>query len=116
MPNIFTACTYVSALPCLRLTPQLLEEEEPGEDLCKCEFSLAYGAKILLSMAKLHLKKGHRYGLCGPNGAGKSTLLRAIANNQVRTACSAASTPPWPLAVACPAHAPLLLQSDSRIM
>ena len=59
------------------------EEEEPGEDLCNCEFSLAYGAKILLNMAKLRLKKGKRYGLCGPNGAGKSTLMRAIANGQV---------------------------------
>ena len=60
------------------------EEEEAGEDLCNCEFSLAYGAKILLNMAKLRLKKGKRYGLCGPNGAGKSTLMRAIANGQVR--------------------------------
>jgi len=59
------------------------EEEEEGVDLCNCEFSLAYGAKILLNMAKLRLKKGKRYGLCGPNGAGKSTLMRAIANGQV---------------------------------
>lgn len=59
------------------------EEEEEGEDLCNCEFSLAYGAKILLNMARLRLKKGKRYGLCGPNGAGKSTLMRAIANGQV---------------------------------
>ncbi len=59
------------------------EEEEEGEDLCKCEFSLAYGGKILLNQATLHLKTNHRYGLCGPNGCGKSTLLRAIANGQV---------------------------------
>jgi len=59
------------------------EDEEEGEDLCNCEFSLAYGAKILLNMARLRLKKGKRYGLCGPNGAGKSTLMRAIANGQV---------------------------------
>ena len=59
------------------------EEEDEGLDLCKCEFSLAYGGKILLNQATLHLKKGHRYGLCGPNGCGKSTLLRAIANGQV---------------------------------
>lgn len=59
------------------------EEEEEGEDLCNCEFSLAYGAKILLNNAKLRLKRGKRYGLCGPNGAGKSTLMRAIANGQV---------------------------------
>mmetsp|Transcript_33591 Transcript_33591/g.74378 ORF Transcript_33591/g.74378 Transcript_33591/m.74378 type:complete len:1029 (+) Transcript_33591:223-3309(+) len=61
----------------------VVEDEEPGEDLCNCEFSLAYGAKILLNMARLRLKKGARYGLCGPNGAGKSTLMRAIANGQV---------------------------------
>jgi elongation factor 3 len=46
-------------------------EEEEGIDLCDCEFSLAYGAKILLNNTRLRLKKGRRYGLCGPNGAGK---------------------------------------------
>eukprot|EP00898_Chlorokybus_atmophyticus_P003897 jgi/Chlat1/4508/Chrsp29S04441 len=59
------------------------DDDEEGEDLCKCDFSLAYGAKILLNNAKLHLKRGKRYGLCGPNGAGKSTLMRAIANGQL---------------------------------
>lgn len=59
------------------------EDEEEGEDLCKCEFSLAYGAKILLNNTYLHLKRGKRYGLCGPNGCGKSTLMRAISNGQV---------------------------------
>ncbi len=43
-------------------------------DLCDCEFSLAYGAKILLNNTRLRLKKGRRYGLCGPNGAGKVGL------------------------------------------
>jgi elongation factor 3 len=60
--------------------------EETGDDatvICDCTFSLAYGAKILLSNTRLHLKRGQRYGLCGPNGAGKSTLMRAIANGQV---------------------------------
>ena len=51
------------------------------------EFSLAYGGKILLNNARLHLKRGQRYGLCGPNGSGKSTLMRAIGE----------STPPPPL-------------------
>lgn len=60
-----------------------IEEEEEGEDLCNCEFSLAYGAKILLNRTNLRLKKGRRYGLCGPNGSGKSTLMRAIVNQQV---------------------------------
>ena len=58
-------------------------EKEDCEVLCDCQFSLAYGAKILLKNATMHLKRGKRYGLCGPNGIGKSTLLRAIANGQV---------------------------------
>jgi elongation factor 3 len=56
------------------------DDEEEGEDLCNCQFSLAYGAKILLNTAVLRLKRGHRYGLCGKNGTGKSTLMRAITN------------------------------------
>ena len=47
------------------------DDEEEGEDLCNCTFSLAYGAKILLNTATLRLKRGHRYGLCGRNGTGK---------------------------------------------
>ncbi|CAO3599070.1 unnamed protein product [Absidia cylindrospora] len=66
------------------VTPKDLEEEDDeGEDLCNCEFSLAYGAKILLNRTALRLKRGRRYGLCGANGCGKSTLMRAIANEQV---------------------------------
>ena len=60
-----------------------LKEIEPGEDLCDCEFSLAYGGKILLNSTRLNIKRGNRYGLIGPNGAGKSTLMRAIANGQL---------------------------------
>ncbi|CAM9021711.1 hypothetical protein WICANDRAFT_34195 [Wickerhamomyces anomalus NRRL Y-366-8] len=63
--------------------PQFEDEDDEGEDLCNCEFSLAYGAKILLNKTQFRLKRGRRYGLCGPNGAGKSTLMRAIANGQV---------------------------------
>lgn len=62
---------------------QFDEEDEEGEDLCNCEFSLAYGAKILLNRTQMRLKRNRRYGLCGPNGAGKSTLMRAIAEGQV---------------------------------
>lgn len=64
-------------------TAEVFEDEEEGEDLCNCQFSLAYGAKILLNTATLRLKRGHRYGLCGRNGSGKSTLMRAIQNGQV---------------------------------
>ncbi|QLG71401.1 hypothetical protein HG535_0B04430 [Zygotorulaspora mrakii] len=63
--------------------PNFDDEEDEGEDLCNCEFSLAYGAKILLNKTQLRLKRARRYGLCGPNGAGKSTLMRAVANGQV---------------------------------
>jgi|EP00670_Eutreptiella_braarudii_P004636 elongation factor 3 len=59
------------------------EDDEEGEDLCDCEFSLAYGNKILLNQTKLRLKRGARYGLCGGNDCGKSTLMRSIANGQV---------------------------------
>jgi len=58
-------------------------DDDEGEDLCNCEFSLAYGGLILLNNARLRLKRGKRYGLCGPNGVGKSTLMRAIANGQL---------------------------------
>ena len=60
-------------------------EEEVVEDhddlavLCDCEFSLAYGNRVLLHNTKLKLKRGKCYGLIGPNGAGKSTLMRSIA-------------------------------------
>ncbi|EJU05795.1 hypothetical protein DACRYDRAFT_46812 [Dacryopinax primogenitus] len=64
-------------------TAEVPDDEEEGEDLCNCTFSLAYGAKILLNTATLRLKRGHRYGLCGRNGSGKSTLMRAIVNGQV---------------------------------
>jgi len=58
-------------------------DPEEGEELCNCEFSLAYGGMILLNNTRLRLTRGQRYGLCGPNGAGKSTLMRAIANGQL---------------------------------
>jgi len=68
----------------LEATAKPVDPDDDGApDLCDCEFSLAYGGKILLKNARLWLKKGRRYGLCGPNGAGKSTLMRAIANGQV---------------------------------
>ncbi|KAI8920627.1 P-loop containing nucleoside triphosphate hydrolase protein [Entophlyctis helioformis] len=59
------------------------EVVDEGEELCNCEFSLAYGGMILLNNTKFRLTRGKRYGLCGPNGVGKSTLMRAIANGQL---------------------------------
>lgn len=59
------------------------EEEETGEELCNCKFTLAYGTKILLHNTQMKLIRGCRYGLLGGNDSGKSTLLRAIANGSV---------------------------------
>uniref|UniRef100_A0A0G4FH92 ABC transporter domain-containing protein n=1 Tax=Chromera velia CCMP2878 TaxID=1169474 RepID=A0A0G4FH92_9ALVE len=64
-------------------TEAVEEEEEGGELLCDCRFSLGYGSKILLHQTELVLRRGHRYGLCGANGVGKSTLMRSIANGQL---------------------------------
>eukprot|EP00802_Teleaulax_amphioxeia_P001701 Tamp_01703.p1 GENE.Tamp_01703~~Tamp_01703.p1 ORF type:complete len:1085 (+),score=404.64 Tamp_01703:120-3257(+) len=75
---VFKEC-YKSCVP--KETQE--DEHEEGEDLCNCEFSLGYGAKILLNNTRLHLKRGKRYGVCGHNGCGKSTLMKAIANGQV---------------------------------
>ncbi|KAL6915961.1 hypothetical protein ACHAPO_005414 [Fusarium lateritium] len=72
-----------TALPSAVAEAEGEADEEEGEDLCNCTFSLAYGAKILLNQTHLRLKRGQRYGLCGPNGSGKSTLMRAINNEQV---------------------------------
>jgi elongation factor 3 len=59
------------------------EEEDDAEELCNCQFTLAYGTKILLHNTKMKLKRGKRYGLLGGNDSGKTTLMRSIANNQV---------------------------------
>ena len=76
--RVFTLC-YKQCVP--KETQE--DEHDDGEDLCNCEFSLGYGAKILLNNTRLHLKRGKRYGVCGHNGCGKTTLMRAIANGQV---------------------------------
>ncbi|KAJ3414488.1 hypothetical protein HDV05_006490 [Chytridiales sp. JEL 0842] len=55
-----------------------VEEDDEGEEICNCDFSLAYGGMMLLNHTNLTLKRGRRYGLCGPNGAGKTTLMRSI--------------------------------------
>ncbi|KAA8646933.1 hypothetical protein EYZ11_005680 [Aspergillus tanneri] len=71
------------ASPDAQAADDVPSDEEEGEDLCNCTFSLAYGAKILLNQTHLRLKRGQRYGLLGPNGTGKTTLMRAINNEQL---------------------------------
>jgi len=59
------------------------EDVEDGDELCNCNFTLAYGTKILLHNTKMRLLRGNKYGLLGGNDSGKTTLMRSIANNQV---------------------------------
>merc|ERR1719181_1854227 len=74
-----------SVVPYLKAIMSEAESIVLGEDhddlavLCDCEFSLAYGNRVLLHNTRLKLKRGKCYGLIGPNGAGKSTLMRSIA-------------------------------------
>eukprot|EP00542_Grammatophora_oceanica_P021342 CAMPEP_0194038644 /NCGR_PEP_ID=MMETSP0009_2-20130614/10862_1 /TAXON_ID=210454 /ORGANISM="Grammatophora oceanica, Strain CCMP 410" /LENGTH=1038 /DNA_ID=CAMNT_0038681219 /DNA_START=42 /DNA_END=3158 /DNA_ORIENTATION=+ len=63
--------------------PEEDDDDDDAEELCNCQFTLAYGTKILLHNTKMKLKRGHRYGLLGANDSGKTTLMRSIANNQV---------------------------------
>jgi elongation factor 3 len=63
--------------------PEDTEGDDNVEVLCDCNFSLAYGNKILLNSTNLKLKRGYNYGLVGKNDCGKTSLLRAIANGQV---------------------------------
>ena len=62
---------------------QPVQESSDEVEIVNADFSLGYGARLLLSHTKLRLLKGHRYGLCGRNGAGKSTLMRSIADGKL---------------------------------
>ena len=59
------------------------DDEDAAEELCNCQFTLAYGTKILLHNTTMRLKRGHKYGLLGGNDSGKTTLMRSIANGSV---------------------------------
>lgn len=59
------------------------EDDDGAEILCNCQFTLAYGTKILLHNTTMKLRRGHKYGLLGGNESGKTTLMRAIANGSV---------------------------------
>jgi elongation factor 3 len=58
-------------------------EDPDAEKLCDCDFSLAYGNKVLLKKTRLVLHRGYRYGLIGKNDSGKTSLMRAIAEYRV---------------------------------
>jgi elongation factor 3 len=77
--------TSVLLTTALSLRQKAPEEEEKtdAEELCNCEFSLAYGNKVLLKKTYLKLHRGFKYGLMGPNDCGKTSLMRAIAENNI---------------------------------
>lgn len=58
-------------------------EDDGAEVICDIQFSLAYGSNILLNDSRLHIKKGHKYGIIANKSAGKTTLMRAISNGQI---------------------------------
>jgi elongation factor 3 len=58
--------------------------EDNEDNLCDCQFSLAYGTRVLLHQTPFKVKIGRKYGLVGPNGAGKSTLMKAISNRNLQ--------------------------------
>lgn len=57
--------------------------EDDGVEVCNCEFTLAYGTKILLHNTRLRLLRGAKYGLVGRNDCGKTTLMRAISEASI---------------------------------
>jgi elongation factor 3 len=59
------------------------DDDDKAAELCNCQFTLAYGTKILLHNTTMKLKRGHKYGLLGGNDSGKTTLMRSIANGSV---------------------------------
>eukprot|EP00947_MAST-08B_sp_MAST-8B-sp1_P005959 g5959.t1 len=91
--RIFAALlAQVAAAAGAKVNEPLLDEERDKEeddeddslpDLCDLEFSLAYGTNILLNNARLHLKKGLKYGIIASKSAGKTTMMRAINNGMV---------------------------------
>jgi elongation factor 3 len=76
---------FTEATKCINIVDNnnVDEEDDLNEELCDCEFTLAYGTKILLHNTRMKLKKGRNYGLLGQNDCGKTTLMRSIADNSV---------------------------------
>lgn len=74
---------YEEAQKIISVEEETNDEEDAAKLLCDCEFTLAYGTKILLHNTKLRLYKGFKYGLLGQNDCGKTTLMRAISEGSV---------------------------------
>jgi elongation factor 3 len=70
---------------CKDMTKQVekVEDDDNDEVLCDCQFTLAYGTKILLHNTRMKLKRGHKYGLIGAISSGKSTFLKSMANGSL---------------------------------
>lgn len=74
---------HFHAIDQAKYAPAVVDDSEEGELLCDTQFSLAYGALLLLSHTKLRLFRGRRYGILGTNGSGKSTLMRQLRDGKV---------------------------------
>ncbi|XP_052760635.1 ATP-binding cassette sub-family F member 3-like [Mya arenaria] len=48
------------------------------------DFDIAFGDRVLITGASLHMSAGRRYGLCGRNGLGKTTLLKMISSGNLQ--------------------------------
>lgn len=48
------------------------------------DFDIAFGERVLLQGATIHLVGGRRYGFIGRNGLGKTTLLKLISSRQLK--------------------------------
>ncbi|KAI8903400.1 elongation factor EF-3 [Gorgonomyces haynaldii] len=78
IPELIKECAAM-----VKPLPSKEEIDDQGEELCNCNFTLAYGTKILLHNVNMRLIRGGKYGLLGGNDSGKTTLMRAIANGSV---------------------------------
>jgi elongation factor 3 len=87
VPAAAAAAAVTALLPvCKEMCKVELAPEDDGDDaeeLCNCQFTLAYGTKILLHNVHMRLKRGHKYGLLGGNDSGKTTLMRSIAQGSI---------------------------------
>ncbi len=74
---------YQQAQESICHTKAVIELEDDAPELCNCDFTLAYGTKILLHNTTMRLFKGKKYGLLGQNDCGKTTLMKAISEGSV---------------------------------